>query len=115
MFLTRMPGFMKVVTSESLWQELNDVRNTLRAHHGVAGGTAKSYQKADVTSNAVADCTKARQMYEEALFENGGQGIVEVSSFGEAPQFLSDFGSLRREAEKIGQNSEPLLDTILKV
>jgi hypothetical protein len=28
MFLTRTPGFMKVVTSESLWQELNDVRFT---------------------------------------------------------------------------------------
>jgi hypothetical protein len=28
MFLTRSPGFMKVVTSESLWQELNDVRFT---------------------------------------------------------------------------------------
>ena len=28
LFLTRMPGFMKVVTEESLWQELNDVRFT---------------------------------------------------------------------------------------
>ena len=28
LFLTRTPGFMKVVTSESLWQELNDVRFT---------------------------------------------------------------------------------------
>lgn len=28
LFLTRMPGFMKVVTEESLWQELNNVRFT---------------------------------------------------------------------------------------
>jgi hypothetical protein len=28
LFLTRMPGFIKVVTEESLWQELNDVRFT---------------------------------------------------------------------------------------
>ena len=28
LFITRMPGFMKVVTEESLWQELNDVRFT---------------------------------------------------------------------------------------
>ncbi len=28
MFITRMPGFMKVVTSESLWQELNGTRFT---------------------------------------------------------------------------------------
>jgi hypothetical protein len=28
MFLTRTPGFMKVVTPESLWQELNDIRFT---------------------------------------------------------------------------------------
>lgn len=28
MFLTRMPGFMKVVTPESLWQELNGTRFT---------------------------------------------------------------------------------------
>jgi hypothetical protein len=27
-FMTRTPGFMKVVTSESLWQELNEVRFT---------------------------------------------------------------------------------------
>jgi hypothetical protein len=28
LFLTRSPGFMKVVTTESLWQELNNVRFT---------------------------------------------------------------------------------------
>lgn len=28
LFITRMPGFMKVVTPESLWQELNNVRFT---------------------------------------------------------------------------------------
>lgn len=28
MFITRMPGFMKVVTEESLWQELNTTRFT---------------------------------------------------------------------------------------
>jgi hypothetical protein len=28
LFITRMPGFMKVVTPESLWQELNDIRYT---------------------------------------------------------------------------------------
>ncbi len=28
LFLTRMPGFMKVVTPESLWQELKSVRFT---------------------------------------------------------------------------------------
>lgn len=28
LFITRSPGFMKVVTPESLWQELNDIRFT---------------------------------------------------------------------------------------
>lgn len=28
LFITRMPGFMKVITEESLWQELKDVRFT---------------------------------------------------------------------------------------
>ena len=28
LFITRMPGFMKIVTPESLWQELNTVRFT---------------------------------------------------------------------------------------
>ncbi len=65
--------------------------------------------------NAVADRTKARQVDEKALLENGGQGIVEVSSFCESPQVLNDLGSLRSEAKEIGKNPESQLYAILKV
>jgi hypothetical protein len=68
-----------------------------------------------MTSNAVADCAKARQVDEQTLLKNGGQRTIEVGSLCESPQFLNDFGSLRCEAEEIGKNPKPLLYTILKV
>jgi len=75
---------------------------------------AESDQKAYVTSNAVADGAKARQVNEKTLFEDGRQGIIEVGSLGKSPQFLNDFRSLRRKTEEIGNNPEPLLYAILK-
>jgi hypothetical protein len=59
-----------------------------------------------VTSDAVADCAEARQVDEKALLKNGRQGIVEVGSLRESPQFLSDLGRLRCEAEEIRKNPE---------
>jgi hypothetical protein len=43
---------------------------------------------------------------EKALLKNGRQGIVEVGSLRESPQFLSDLGRLRCEAEEIRKNPE---------
>jgi len=68
-----------------------------------------------MTSNAVADGAKARQVNEKTLLKNGGERIVEVGSLCESPQFLCDLGSLRGEAEEIGKNPESLLYAILKV
>jgi hypothetical protein len=96
-------------------QELNSVCDTLRAHRGITGRMAKPNQKANMTSNAVADCAKARQVDEEALFKSGGERIIEVGSLCESPQFLSDLRSLRNEAEEIGQNPESRFYAILKV
>ena len=53
-------------------QKLNYLCNALGAHGRVASRPAKSYQEADVSSDAVANCAKARQVDEETLFESGG-------------------------------------------
>jgi hypothetical protein len=68
-----------------------------------------------MTTDAIADCAKAREMNEKTLLKNGGERIVEVGSFCESPQFLSDLGSLRCEAEEIRKNPESLLYATLKV
>jgi hypothetical protein len=96
-------------------QEFNDVCKTLRADSRIASRTAKSHQEANVTSNAVTDGAKARQVDEKTLLKNRGKRIVEVGSLREPPEFLGDLGSLRREAEEIGKNPESLLYSILKV
>ena len=96
-------------------QEFNNPCNTLCTHRRVAGRTAKSYQKADVTGDAVPDRAKARQVDEETFFENGGQGIVEVGSLGKSPELLNDVGSFRCESEEIGKNPESFRNTTLKV
>ena len=94
---------------------MNNLSNTLRAHSRVACRTAKSYQKANVTRNAVADGAKARQVDEKTFLKNRGQRIVKVGSFRESPQFLCDLGSLRCEPEEIGKNPESFLYAIFKV
>jgi hypothetical protein len=66
-----------------------------------------------MTTDAIADCAKARQVNEKTLLKNGGQRIVEVGGFCESPNFLSDLRSLRCEAKEIGKNPESLLDTLL--
>jgi|ERR1700722_7071838 hypothetical protein len=96
-------------------QELNNVGNTLRTHSRVASRTAQSYQKSNMTGNAVADGTKARQVDEKTLFKNGRQRIIQVGRLCKSPKLLDDLGSLRREAEKIGKNPEAFLYAILKV
>jgi len=65
-----------------------------------------------MTSNAVPDCAKARQVDEKTLFKNGWQRIVEVGSLCESPQFLNDLGSLSCEPEEVGENAESLLYAI---
>jgi hypothetical protein len=67
-----------------------------------------------VTTDAIADCAKAREVNEKTLLKNGGQRIVEVGSFGESPEFLSDLGNLRCEAEEIRKKPEPLLYSLLQ-
>ena len=96
-------------------KEFDDICDTLCTHTRIASGTAKPNQETNMTSNAVADGAKARQVDEKALLKNGGQRIVEVGSLGESPQFLNYLGSLRCEAEEIGKDSESSLDAILKV
>jgi hypothetical protein len=68
-----------------------------------------------MTTNAVADGAKARQVDEETLLKNGGERIVEVGGLCESPQFLSDLRSLRCEAKEIGKNPEPLLYSLLQI
>ena len=96
-------------------QELHNICNILSTHGRIAGRAAKPQQETNVTANAVADGTKARQVDEKALLKNGGQRIVKVGGFCESPQFLSDVGSLRCEPEEIGQNPESLLYALFKV
>ena len=96
-------------------KELHNIRNTLGAHSRIARGTAQSHQETNVTANAVAGGAKARQVDEETLLKNGGQRIVEIGSFCESPQFLSDLGSLRCEPEEIWKNPESLLYALFKV
>ena len=66
-----------------------------------------------MTSNAVADCAKAREMDEKTLFKDGRQRIVEIGSLRESPQFLSDLGRLRCKAKEIWQNPESRLYLLL--
>jgi hypothetical protein len=65
-----------------------------------------------MTSNAIADCAKAREMDEKTLLKNGGQRIVEVGSFCESPEFLGDLRGLRCKTEEIGKNSKSFLNTL---
>src|ERR1700687_6476705 len=81
----------------------------------VTSGTTKSYQEASVTDNAIADCAEARQMDEETFLKKGWQRIVEVGGLGKFPQFLSDLGSLGREAQKIWQHSASLGDALYQL
>src|SRR5579864_9545414 len=53
-------------------KEFNNFLDTLRTHHRIASGAAKSHQETNMTSNAVADCAKARQVDEKTLLKNGG-------------------------------------------
>jgi len=96
-------------------KELNHVRSTLRARSWITSGTAKPNQESNMTSNAVADGTKPREVNEEPLLKDRGKGIVEVGSLCESPQFRSDLGSLGCEAEEIWKNPESPLYAILKL
>ena len=96
-------------------KKLNNICNTLRKRRRIARRAAKSHQETNVTSNAVADCAKARQVDEKTLLEEGREGIVEVGSLCESPEFLSDFGSFRRKAEEIWKNPESPFYTIREV
>jgi len=95
-------------------KEFNDICDCLCAHGRIAGRTTKPHQETYVTCNAIPDCAKARQVDEETLLENRGERIVEVSSLCETPQFFNNLGSLSREAEEIGKDSESLFDAIIK-
>jgi len=94
-------------------KEFDNVRNALRKRGRIASGPAKSYKESYVTCNAIADCAKAREVDEKTLLKNGGQRIVEVGSFRESPQFLSDLRSLGSETEEIRKNPKSPLNTLL--
>jgi hypothetical protein len=96
-------------------QTLNNVGNTLGTRSRIACRTAKSHQKTNMATNAIADSAKARQVDEKTLLENGRQRIVEVGSLCESPQILSNLGSRRCETEEIRKNPESLLYAIFKV
>src|SRR5208283_2104233 len=96
-------------------KERHNVRHALRAHIRIASWTAKSHQETNMTSNAVANYAKARQVNEKPLLKDGGKRIVEIGSLCESPQFLSDLGSFRRKAKEVGKHTESLLYAILKV
>jgi hypothetical protein len=92
-------------------KEFDNVRNALRTRRQIASGMAKSYQESYVTCDAVADRAKARQVDKKTFLKNGGQRIVEVGSFCESLQFLSD-RSFRGEAEEIGKNPKSSLTAL---
>ena len=96
-------------------KEFDNVRNALRTRRQIASGMAKSYQESYVTCDAVADRAKARQVDKKTFLKNGGQRIVEVGSFCESPQFLSDLGSFGGEAEEIGKNPKSSLNALPQV
>jgi hypothetical protein len=68
-----------------------------------------------MTSNAITDCAKARQMNEKPLLKNGGQRVVEVGGLCESPEFLNNLGGFVRKAEEVGKYTESRLYAILKV
>jgi hypothetical protein len=94
-------------------KELDNVSNALRMRGRIASGKAQSHQETYMPGDAVTDRAKTREMDEKALLKNGGQRIIQVSSFCESPQFLSDLGSLRCEAKEIGKNPKSPLNTLL--
>src|SRR5450432_2214946 len=96
-------------------KEGNDLCNRLRAGSWIPRGTAESQQETDVTTDAVADCAKARQVDEKAFLKDGGQRIIEVSGLGETPQFFGDLEGLGRKTEKIGKDPESLFYATRKI
>ena len=51
--------------------------------------------------DAVADLAESREMNEEALFEEGGQGVVQITRLGKPPQFLDEPGRAGRGTEEV--------------
>lgn len=96
-------------------KESYNVFNTLGTRGRVAGGAAESDQETNMASNAVADCTKARQVNEKTLLEDGGQRIIEIGSLRKPPQHFNDLGSFGCDAKEIRKNPESLPYAILKV
>jgi hypothetical protein len=81
----------------------------------VTSRTTKTYQKANVTGNAIADRAEARQMDEETFFKKRRQRIVKVGGLGKSPEVLDDLGSFGPEAEEIWQHSESLADALFQL
>ena len=96
-------------------KKLHHIRNALRTHSRIASGMAQPHQETNMTSYAVADGTKTRQVDEKTFLKNGWQRIVEVRSFCESPQLRNYLGSLWCKPEEIWKNPESLLDATLKV
>ena len=51
-------------------KQLNHICNTLSTHSRITSGTAKSHQESNMTTDAIADCAKARQVNEKPLLKD---------------------------------------------
>src|SRR6188474_2646906 len=67
---------------------------------------AVTRQKPAVTNDAIADLAEARQKNEQALLEDRGHRIVEISRFGEVPKLFDNLRRIGGRHEKVRHQPE---------
>src|SRR5688572_24905819 len=75
---------------------------------------AAPQQKSAVANDAIADRAEAREKNEQPLFEERGNGIVEIRRLGEIPELLDDLRRIPRRHEEIGNQSKAPRDVLMK-
>src|SRR6185436_19166991 len=86
--------------------QCNDFLDGLRLCPCVASGPFFTDEKSDMTNDAVADLAEPRQMNEQALFEQRGERVVQITRLREAPELLDEAGCTRRGTEEVRQYAE---------
>ena len=67
---------------------------------------AVTNEKPAVTNDTVADLAEARQKDEQALLEERGHRIIEISRFGEVPKLFDNLRRIGGSHEKVGNQPE---------
>ncbi len=82
-------------------QQRECLLDRLREHRGISGGAPFADEETQMSDDAVTHLAESRQMNEEPLFKQRGERTVEVSGFGELPQFLYQSVCARRRAKEV--------------